>query len=47
VASDPSKGLVVETERLALAEPTHNHETETEKGLERPLMERFVTAAEV
>ena len=49
VASDPSKGLAIEAEKLALTEQTTQggDEKEKERGLERPPMERFVTAAEV
>ncbi|KAK5254918.1 hypothetical protein LTR40_010921, partial [Exophiala xenobiotica] len=39
VASDPSKGLAIEAEKLAI--------TEQQTGGGRPPMERFVTAAEV
>ncbi|KIV85309.1 hypothetical protein PV11_01015 [Exophiala sideris] len=40
VASDPSKGLAIETERLAIADPGAS-------SAGRPHMERFVTAAEI
>jgi len=47
VASDPSKGLAIEAEKLALTDIDGGDEKEKERGLERPPMERFVTAAEV
>lgn len=44
VASDPSKGLAIETEKLVLTD--HGSGSEKGQGLDRPPMERFVTAAE-
>jgi hypothetical protein len=42
VASDASKGLAIETDKLKISDSSNKPET-----LERPAMERFVTAAEV
>ncbi|KIW17163.1 hypothetical protein PV08_04354 [Exophiala spinifera] len=47
VASDPAKGLTIEAERLALTDQNGHRGDEKEKEIERPPMERFVTAAEV
>lgn len=44
VASDPSKGLAIETERLALIDGGADG---GKNGIERPTIERFVTAAEI
>ena len=43
VASDMSKGLAIETEKLAIAEEAHKKSAEAQ----RPPMERFVTAVEM
>lgn len=47
VASDPSKGLAIESEKLAMADQNRHGGDEKEKEIERPPMERFVTATEV
>lgn len=51
VASDPSKGLAIEAERLTLVEDSPsgaaNVEKEVDVHVERPPIERFVTAAEM
>lgn len=47
VASDPAKGLAIETEKLAMTTQNGHGGDEKEKEIERPPMERFVTATEV